>query len=104
MVMSIFVFYYQKKGIPSENPFLFRKEFCVFTECVKVLDDPERDMKYHCLREKEKLKKTGSLIQCLFVVHTQMPKLKVNRLAIHHLPIPPVSVKKDTITAAKFIL
>ena len=26
MVMSIFVFYYQKKGIPSENPFLFRKE------------------------------------------------------------------------------
>ena len=29
MVMSIFVFYYQKKGIPSENPFLFRKELCV---------------------------------------------------------------------------
>ena len=29
MVMSIFVFYYQKKGIPSENPFLFRKELYV---------------------------------------------------------------------------
>ena len=27
MDMSIFVFYGQKKGIPSENPFLFRKEF-----------------------------------------------------------------------------
>ena len=26
MIMSIFMFYYQKKGIPSENPFLFRKE------------------------------------------------------------------------------
>ena len=26
MDMSIFVFYGQKKGIPSENPFLFRKE------------------------------------------------------------------------------
>ena len=26
MDMSIFVFYSQKKGIPSENPFLFRKE------------------------------------------------------------------------------
>ena len=26
MIMSIFVFYGQKKGIPSENPFLFRKE------------------------------------------------------------------------------
>ena len=26
MVISIFMFYYQKKGIPSENPFLFRKE------------------------------------------------------------------------------
>ena len=24
------MFYYQKKGIPSENPFLFRKEFNVF--------------------------------------------------------------------------
>ena len=23
------MFYYQKKGIPSENPFLFRKEFKV---------------------------------------------------------------------------
>ena len=29
MIMSIFMFYYQKKGIPSENPFLFRKEFLV---------------------------------------------------------------------------
>ena len=27
MIISIFMFYYQKKGIPSENPFLFRKEF-----------------------------------------------------------------------------
>ena len=26
MIISIFMFYYQKKGIPSENPFLFRKE------------------------------------------------------------------------------
>ena len=24
---------------------------CVFTECIKHLDDPERDMTYHCLRE-----------------------------------------------------
>ena len=24
------MFYYQKKGIPSENPFLFRKELIVF--------------------------------------------------------------------------
>ena len=29
MIMSIFVFYGQKKGIPSENPFLFRKELKV---------------------------------------------------------------------------
>ena len=29
MDMSIFVFYSQKKGIPSENPFLFRKELYV---------------------------------------------------------------------------
>ena len=29
MDMSIFVFYGQKKGIPSENPFLFRKELFV---------------------------------------------------------------------------
>ena len=28
MIISIFLFYYQKKGIPSENPFLFRKELC----------------------------------------------------------------------------
>ena len=26
------MFYYQKKGIPSENPFLFRKEL-IFIEC-----------------------------------------------------------------------
>ena len=31
MIISIFMFYYQKKGIPSENPFLFRKEFKVKT-------------------------------------------------------------------------
>ena len=29
MIMSIFVFYGQKKGIPSENPFLFRKELSI---------------------------------------------------------------------------
>ena len=27
MIIYIFMFYYQKKGIPLENPFLFRKEF-----------------------------------------------------------------------------
>ena len=29
MIISIFTFYYQKKGIPSENPFLFRKELYI---------------------------------------------------------------------------
>ena len=29
MIISIFMFYYRKKGIPSENPFLFRKELHV---------------------------------------------------------------------------
>ena len=29
MIISIFMFYYQKKGIPSENPFLFRKELYI---------------------------------------------------------------------------
>ena len=32
MIISIFMFYYQKKGIPSENPFLFRKEFYLILE------------------------------------------------------------------------
>ena len=32
MIISIFMFYYQKKGIPSENPFLFRKELKVNCE------------------------------------------------------------------------
>ena len=31
IIMSIFVFYGQKKGIPSENPFLFRKELYMFS-------------------------------------------------------------------------
>ena len=31
MIISIFMFYYQKKGIPSENPFLFWKEFYIIS-------------------------------------------------------------------------
>ena len=29
-----------------------RRNMCVFTKCVKCLNDPERDVTYHCLRER----------------------------------------------------
>ena len=34
------MFYYQKKGIPSENPFLFRKELGVFLLFVIIYVPP----------------------------------------------------------------
>ena len=37
MIISIFMFYYQKKGIPSENPFLFWKEFNVFCVYIELM-------------------------------------------------------------------
>ena len=39
MIISIFMFYYQKKGIPSENPFLFWKELLViYYYCIRLKD------------------------------------------------------------------
>ena len=45
MIMSIFVFYGQKKGFPSENPFLFRKELYVNRNALSMFKELNKGSK-----------------------------------------------------------